>query len=56
MKKLLLIVVATFFVSNLFAQDLQKNIFGIKAGANYSTFEISGIELGYTVGVNGGLS
>lgn len=44
MKKFLLIVVATMFVGTISAQDWQKNIFGIRAGANFSnlTFKSSG--------------
>lgn len=44
MKKFLLIVVATMFVGTISAQDWQKNIFGIRVGANLSnlTFKSSG--------------
>lgn len=41
MKKLLLLAVTTMLLVSASAQDLQKNIFGVRAGANISNFSIN---------------
>ena len=55
MKKLLLFIVTTLFASNLFAQDFQNNIFGVRAGVNFSTFNTS-LDLDHRTGIHAGFS
>ncbi|MCD8275111.1 MAG: porin family protein [Alistipes sp.] len=42
MKKFLLAIVVVMMASSLSAQDLQKNIYGVRAGLNISTMSLSG--------------
>ena len=57
MKKVLLFIVATMFVGSVSAQDWQKNIFGVRAGVNFSTMGMTGFEsVGYRTSFNAGLS
>ena len=41
MKKLFLVVIALLMVNSLSAQEWQKNIFGVRAGLNVSSFSTS---------------
>ena len=56
MKKILFFVVAIIFVNNVFAQDLQKNIFGIRAGVNFSKIDFGFGALENKISFNAGFS
>lgn len=57
MKKLLLFVAAVMLLGSASAQDLQKNIYGVRAGVNFSSIDLELLDMfGFRTGFQAGVS